>query len=437
MNTTIPVLAMAASLVSAATLWAAESVPVSVGLKLVAEGLTSPLSYTPLPDGRALLVDQPGLVRVMNSQGVMEAEPAFDIRSRLSPVNSGAFDERGLLDLVLHPKFAENRRVFVTYTAPKSVSTPADWDSVVRLSEFKLAEGEPLRVDGASERVFLEIAKPFNNHNGARLTFGPDGFLYMSVGDGGAANDEGKRPSTGNSQNLWVLLGKMLRLDVDTAKGGKLYSIPSDNPFADGKYGLPEIYAYGLRNCWGISFDKGGKDLFAADVGQDLYEEVNIIVKGGNYGWNKREGFHPFDPKTPKNTPEPGVQKGARGEPFLDPILEYPHPSVRKGAAAFGTSITGGYVYRGTTHPGLVGHYIFADWSQNWGLPQGVLLVARRPENGTRWAVEPIRVAEPEKFGAYITGIGQDNAGELYVLTNGSNSLVPGKGKVWKMVLAP
>jgi glucose/arabinose dehydrogenase len=429
-------MALAAALFSVGPLSAAESAPIKVGLKLVAGGLTSPLTYAPLPDGRALVVDQVGLVRLLDAQGTMAADPVFDIRSRLSPVNNGAFDERGLLDLVLHPKFAENRRIYVTYTAPKSVSTPADWDCVLRLSEFKLREGGGLAIDGASERILLEIAKPFNNHNGARLVFGPDGFLYMSVGDGGNANDEGKRPSTGNSQNTWVFLGKMLRLDVDSAKDGKLYSIPSDNPFVDGKEGLPEIFAYGLRNCWGISFDKGGKDFFAADVGQDLYEEVNLIVKGGNYGWNKREAYHPFDPKTPKNTPEPGAQKGARGEPFIDPILEYPHPSVRKGAPAYGTSITGGFVYRGSALPALAGQYIFADWSQNWGLPQGVLLLGRRPESGTRWTVEPIQVSNTEKFRAYITGMGQDNTGELYVLTNGSNSLIPGKGQIWKIVPA-
>lgn len=428
---------VSATLALSGRMQGADSEPVQVGLKLVAEGLTSPLTYAPLPDGSAFLVDQVGLVRWFDAQGALTATPVFDIRPRLSPVNNGAFDERGLLDLVLHPKFSENQRVYITYTAPKSASTPADWDCVLRLSEFKVMPGATPTLDPSSERVLLDISKPFNNHNGARLAFGPDGFLYMSVGDGGAANDDGKRPSTGNGQNLWAYLGKILRLDVDTAKEGKLYGIPKDNPLADGKYGLPEIYAYGVRNCWGLSFDRVGGDFYAADVGQDLYEEVNIIVKGGNYGWNKREGFHPFDPKTPKNTPEPGVTKGARGESFIDPILEYPHPSVRKGAAAFGTSITGGFVYRGKAVPALVGNYVFADWSQNWGLPQGVLLQGKRPQNGGRWEVEPIRVANTEKFSAYITGMGQGADGELFVLTNGSNSLIPGKGRVWKLVPAP
>ena len=418
-------------------LGAAEQSAGQVGLKLVAEGLTSPLTYTPLPDGRALLVDQVGWVRLIEKVDRLAVEPVFDARSRLSPVNHGAFDERGLLDLALHPKFASNRRVFVTYTAPKSAATPADWDCVVRLSELKLPEGEPLTIDPKSERVLLEIPKPFHNHNGARITFGPDGYLYMTVGDGGAANDEGKRPPTGNSQNLWVFLGKILRLDIDHEKDGKLYSIPSDNPFSDGKQALPEIYAYGLRNCWGLSFDKGGTELFAADVGQNLFEEVNIIVKGGNYGWNLREGYHGFNPKVPNTPPVPGAQKGARGESFVEPIFEYPHPANRKGAPVFGISITGGYVYRGAAFPNLVGHYVFADWSQNWGLPQGVLLVGKRPAAGGSWSVANLQVASPEKLAAYITGIGQDSAGELYLMTNAKNSLVPGMGKVWKMVPAP
>lgn len=412
---------------------------VKVGVKLVAEGFVSPLSYVPLPDSRALVVDQVGVVKLLGKEGAVAAGEVFDIRSRLSPVNSGAFDERGLLDLVLHPKFSENRRLFVTYTAPKSAATPADWDCILRLSEFKLPAGEPLKIDPGSERVLLDINKPFNNHNGARLAFGPDGLLYMSVGDGGDANDQGKRPSTGNGQNLWSHLGKMLRLDVDQQKDGKFYAIPADNPFSDGKQGLPEIFAYGLRNCWGISFDRGGgRELFAAEVGQNLYEEVNIIVKGGNYGWNLREGFHGFDPKTPNTSPDPGAKAGPRGEALVDPILEYPHPSVRKGSPVFGTSITGGYVYRGSAIAALTGNYVFADWSQNWGLPKGVLLLGRRPADQGRWQVELIEVAaDGQKFAAYITGIGQDNDGELYVLTNGSNSLIPGKGRIYKIVPAP
>jgi glucose/arabinose dehydrogenase len=403
-----------------------------VSLNLVAEGLTSPMSLAALPEGGLLIVDQVGYIRRWKAAGGLEEAPVLTLTNRLSAINHGAFDERGVLCLALHPQFARNRRVFVTYTAPRRSSAPADWDCTLRLSEFRLPAGEPLRIDPASERVVLEIDKPYSNHNGGRLAFGPDGFLYVSVGDGGNGNDQGRRPETGNGQDTSVLLGKVLRLNLD---GGVPYEVPADNPFVVGGKGRPEIFAYGLRNVWGLSFDRGGThELFAADVGQNLYEEVNILVKGGNYGWSLREGFHGFSAKSPNTPPEPGAKTGPSGEPLADPIFEYRHTGPKKDPEALGISITGGYVYRGRALPDLVGHYVFADWSRNWALPQGQLIVARRPATGTgRWALEVMEVAKPEKWGAYVTGFGEDLDGELYVLTNGSNGLTPGRGRVWKL----
>jgi glucose/arabinose dehydrogenase len=416
---------------------ASQAGPPKVSLQVMADGLTSPVALTPLPDGRMLIVDQPGYVWLLERNGERRPEPALNLTNRLSPLNHGAFDERGVLDLALHPKFAANRRVFLTYTAPKRASSPPDWDCTLRLSEFTLPAGEPLRIDPGTEKVFLEIDKPFANHNSGRLAFGPEGLLFMGVGDGGNAHDQGRRPPTGNGQNLQTLLGKVLRLDVDHAASGKPYSIPRDNPFADGTVGLPEIYAYGLRNLWGLSFDRGGgHELFGAEVGQDLFEEVNIIRNGGNYGWSLREGFHGFDAKTPKTPPNETVKTGPRGEPLVEPILEYRHASLKKDPEAFGISITGGYVYRGKALPELAGRYVFGDWSRNFGVPQGTLLVATRPAaEGAPWAVERIEVV-PELTGVFVVGFGQDNDGELYVMTNGSNGLTPGKGRVWKLVPA-
>ena len=424
------------ALLAGTTMLSAQST--KVALKPVAEGLTQPLSYVQLPTGPALIVDQPGYLWLMEADGSRRPEPVLTLTNRLSPLNQGSFDERGFLDLALHPKFASNRKVYVTYTAPRRASAPADWDCTLRLSEFTLPAASPLKVDPASEKVLLEIDKPFANHNSGRIAFGPDGLLYLGVGDGGNAHDQGKRPETGNGQNLQTHLGKILRLDIDRPSNGRPYSIPSDNPFAQGTDALPEIYAYGLRNVWGLSFDRGGKqELFAADVGQDLFEEVNIITKGGNYGWNLREGFAAFDPKSPKKSPETIPTQGARGEPLLDPILQYKHTGLKKDPEALGISITGGYLYSGRALPELAGQYVFADWSRNWGLPQGTLLAAKRPEGGTgRWTLSTLEVASPEKFAAYITGFGQDKDGELYVLTNGSNGLTPGKGRVWKLVPA-
>jgi len=409
--------------------------PVRVALKPIADGLTSPLSLIPLPGQGALVVDQVGYLRVLDPHDALRPEPALNLTNRLSAINHGSFDERGLIDVALHPGFAQNRRLFLTYTAPRRDSAPEDWDCTLRLSEFQLPAGSPPQVDTASEKILLEVDKPYANHNCGRIVFGPDGLLYMGVGDGGNAHDQGKRPETGNGQNLRTHLGKILRVDVDHPSGGRAYGIPSDNPFADGREALPEIYAYGLRNPWGLSFDRG--ELFVADVGQDLFEEVDIIRKGGNYGWSLREGFEGFSAKSPKTPPTNAPTTGARGESLLDPILQYKHTGLKRDPDAHGISITGGYVYRGKALPALQGRYVFGDWSRNWGVPQGVLLAASRPvASDSRWALERLEIVEPAAFAAYITGFGQDRDGELYVLTNGSNGLTPGKGRIWKLVPA-
>jgi glucose/arabinose dehydrogenase len=261
----------------------------------------------------------------------------------------------------------------------------------------------------------------------------------VGVGDGGQGNDVGFGHSEGgNGQDTTQLLGKILRIDVDK---GPPYGIPQDNPFADGKRGRPEIFAYGLRNPWGISFDRGGThELFAADVGQNLYEEVNIIVKGGNYGWRVREGFHAFDPKTPDKSPAESAKTDSLGQPFLDPIAEYPHPPRNKidVTKLQGISVTGGYVYRGKVLPELQGKYVFADWSRNWALPDGLLMTASREGQGSgaKWSLEMLPASSPagEKVGAYVVGFGEDAEGELYVLTTGRNALTGQTGKVFKIV---
>jgi glucose/arabinose dehydrogenase len=408
---------------------AAESTP-TIALKQIADGLVAPSLLTQLPDGRILIGDQVGTVHVLGADGKLSEELFLDVRPKLAKLNQG-FDERGLLGLALHPQFKENNRIFVYYSAPKRAEAPADWDHTSHVSEFKVTGG---KVDLNSERVMLQIDKPYFNHNGGRMAFGPDGYLYIAMGDGGNANDRGKRPDTGNGQNLDTLLGKILRIDVNK---GQPYGIPQDNPFVGGK-GKPEIYAYGLRNPWGISFDRGGKhELFASDVGQDRFEEVNIITRGGNYGWSLREGFGCFDPKAPTKPPEDCPKKGANGEPLLDPILAYKNfKGFARDPEATGISITGGYVYRGQAVPGLEGKYVFADWSRNWAKADGVMLVASR--SGEKWSWQPLEVEGQTKgsVGAYVTAFGEDNSGELYVLTNGRNMVTGTTGKVYKIVKA-
>jgi glucose/arabinose dehydrogenase len=413
----------------------------ALALKQVAEGLTSPVVLTPLEDGsgRLLIVDQVGTVHVRNTDGTVADKLFFDARSRLTKLNEG-FDERGLLGLALHPKFSENRRLFVVYSAPlrdKSLQL-AKWDNTLTVSELKVTENDRAQVDAASERVLLQIDKPWFNHNGGCLAFGPDGLLFMSVGDGGNGNDTGRGHTTGlgNGQDTSTLLGKILRVDVDH---GDPYAIPSDNPFANAEKGRPEIYAYGLRNSWRMSFDRGGNhELFAAEVGQTMFEEVNIIVKGGNYGWNVREGYHCFDPKNPTKPPADCAKADAEGQPFIDPILEYKNINgFKKDPEAKGISVTGGYVYRGKALPHLTGKYIFGDWSRNFALPDGVLFAASPPASGDskQWTLETLELASG-KLGAYVTAFGQDADGELYVLTNGRSTLMGKTGKVFKLVKA-
>jgi glucose/arabinose dehydrogenase len=406
----------------------------AVKLKLFAEGFTSPTALTPLNDGKGtlLLADQVGLVHLVTASGIVRGQPFLSLSHRMAKLNLG-FEERGLLGIAAHPKFKENGKIYVYYSAPLRASAPSDWNHTSRISEFTVMDNDSERIDINSEKVLLSIDQPYFNHNAGSIAFGPeDGYLYIAVGDGGNANGRGIGHSEiGNSQDLSNMLGKILRIDVDQ---GDLYGIPADNPF-QGANVKSEIYAIGLRNPWRISFDRGGEHaLFAADIGQNLYEEVNIITKGANYGWNVREGFHCFNPEKPTETPENCPDKDIRGHAFTDPILEYKNvKAFRNAPDAYGISITGGYVYRGKSIEGLVGKYIFADWSRNWAMPDGVILVGSNSANG-QWSLEALELGEQGKVGSYIVAFGEDAKGELYVLTNATNGLMNRKGKIYKIV---
>jgi glucose/arabinose dehydrogenase len=408
----------------------------AVGLRVFSEGYVSPVIFVPVPDGsgRFLVGDQTGVVHVVDREGRRAGELFLDLRSRMVPLNQG-FDERGLLGLALHPGFNENGRFYVYYSARLRSVAPRDWDHTSHLSEFKVAGGEPLKADAGSERVLMEIDQPYFNHNGGGVEFGPDGYLYVGVGDGGNANDLGRRGPRGNGQDLMTVLGKLLRIDVD---GGAPYGIPSDNPFLDPTVARPEIYAYGLRNPWRFSFDRGGgRELWVGDVGQTMYEEVDVVVKGGNYGWNLREGSHGFDPQKPTQPPADAPRTGARGEPLLDPVIEYKNLNgFQNDPEALGISVAGGYVYRGKAIPGLQGKYVFGDWSRSWALAQGVVLVASRPETPGQWKIERMNLStHPEgHIGEYLLAFGEDAEGELYVLTNGGNTPTGRSGKIYRLL---
>lgn len=239
-------------------------------------------------------------------------------------------NEEGLLGFVFHPKFRENGQFFLYYTTRDAPHT-----SVV--SRFRTVKGDLTKADPKSEEELLRIPQPFWNHNGGGLAIGGDGHLYIALGDGGFKDDP-----QGNGQNLETLLGSILRIDIDRRDEGRNYAIPKDNPFLGKGKARPEIYAYGFRNVWGLSFDKATGHLWAADVGQDLWEEIDLVVKGGNYGWKLREAMHKF---------KDGVE--ARPD-LIEPIWEYHHD--------IGKSITGGVVYRGRKWPELAGCYLYADY---------------------------------------------------------------------------
>jgi glucose/arabinose dehydrogenase len=405
-----------------------------VSLQQIADDLAAPVKLVPVPDGsgRLFVVDQVGLIRVIDSFGNLRAEPFLDLRSRMTSL-SAAYDERGLLGLAFHPRYASNGRFFVYYTAPPSDQTPAGFNNECRVSRFFVAAGDVNRGDADTEKIILRIQQPQANHNGGDLAFGPDAMLYISTGDGGGANDTsgGHTPGLGNAQDKTRLLGKILRIDID---GGDPYAVPEDNPFVNDPGALGEIWAFGFRNPFRFSFDRGGsRRLFAGDVGQNLYEEVDIVTRGGNYGWNIREGAHCFNPNNPNSAPANCTNVGADGSALIGPIVEYPH----SGSGPRGISVIGGYIYRGSDLPDLAGRYVFGDFSRGFG-PDGSLLVATNT-GGPSWSLEELVIANGAngRIGRYVLGFGEDDHGELYVLTQDVLGPTGTSGKVFKIAPAP
>lgn len=369
--------------------------PQKVKLQLITDQILSPVAMAVPGDGsnRQFVCQKEGRVWIIR-QGKLVAQPFLDVSADMVKINPG-YDERGLLGIAFHPKFKSNGKFYVYYSVPSSVKG-SNHKSLV--AEYKVSASNPNVADGASKRVVMEIEQPESNHNGGDIVFGPDGYLYISLGDGGGGGD--RHGSIGNGQNMDTWLGKILRIDVN----GNPYNVPKDNPFV-GKTGVkPEIWAYGLRNAWRISFDKTTKRLFAGDVGQNKYEEVDIIVKGGNYGWRIMEGFHEFN-----------VPAGADKSNLVAPIHEYDHDQ--------GISITGGYIYRGKGIPGLQGQYVFGDYNgKAWTLVPA----------GSKWN-ESVLELDGRVANMQILSWGEDEAGELYVLVSIPSSAGP-KGGVYKLV---
>jgi len=289
--------------------------------------------------GRLFVVEQDGVIRVFNNGPDEKTSTVFlDLRNRVN--KSG--NEMGMLGLAFHPDFRTHPEFFVDYTASR------EGRMITRVSRFQAPAGANSAAIAASEAGVIEIDQPYSNHNGGQIAFGPDAMLYIALGDGGAAGDP-----NGNAQNTGSLLGKLLRLDVSKTP----YAIPADNPFAPGSArSRGEIFAYGLRNPWRFSFDRTTGELWAGDVGQNTYEELDRVEKGGNYGWDCREGAHPYQPASEQCA----LCKSAHD--LVDPVWEY--------GRSQGISITGGYVYRGRALPDLVGWYVYADYGSGrvWAL---------------------------------------------------------------------
>ena len=368
--------AIAATLLVSSTTVLAEAPKVEIVQAFPELRIARPIVVTHANDGsnRLFVASQLGKIYCFeNKADVSEPNLYLDIEESVRYIDKE--NEEGLLGFAIHPDYKKNGQFFLFYTT-------TDEPHVSVISRFNVSSTDPSKADPNSEVELMRIPQPFWNHNGGTLAFGHDGYLYIALGDGGKANDPFK-----NGQNLATLNGSILRIDVDKKSKDHNYAIPADNPFVGLKEARPEIYAYGFRNVWRLSFDRKTGALYAADVGQNIWEEINIVVKGGNYGWNLREAKHKF-----------GDNGSEASDKLIDPIFEYHHD--------VGKSITGGHVYRGSAVPSLKGMYMYADYVSGkvWALehtPSGKIL-------GNH---------EIKSMNLPIITFGEDEQGEVYLTT--------------------
>jgi glucose/arabinose dehydrogenase len=421
----------------------------SVNIQLFASGFVAPMQVVSANDGtgRLFVVDQTGDVWIFFANGTKLPEPFLSVKDRMVSLTPN-YDERGLLSLAFHSNFATNSKLYVHYSAPLSPEAPTDWNCAAHISEFTVSKINPNLVNMSSERILMIVNKPQFNHNGGPVMFGADGYLYIPFGDGGGANDAGLGHTnvTGNAQDLSKVLGKVLRIDVDhnnlyngstviftggNVTGVRPYSIPADNPFVGNASVRPEIFTYGHRNpAFASMYSNATSVLFIAEAGQDLFEEVNVIVKGGNYGWHLREGTHNFNASAPDNPPTNGTIVGTMGESLIGPIFE--------GGHDLGAVVVGGEVYHGNAVPAFRDKYLFGYFAfspkligdytvfvasppANWSISQLPGLAADlAPADIEMWPTQKVTLDNALLMNAtgIVRAISADEQGELYILTS-------------------
>lgn len=431
------------------------------GLQVLVDTLVSPVQVIESPDtsGRRFVVDRIGQIWVLAPGDTLLDEPFLDIQDKvveLGEGTEGGVDERGLLSLTFHPEYAENGQFYVYYSAPLRDQADPTWDHTTHISQFTVSEDDSNKADPNSEQIILQVDQPQDNHNGGTVAFGPDSLLYISLGDGGGQADTSdvghsddwyEENDGGNGQDISDnLLGSILRIDVDNPEGGLNYGIPDDNPFVETTDTLDEVYAFGLRNPYRISFDMENDTLYAQDAGQHRWEEINLIETGGNYGWNVKEGTECFDAANPM---DPQIQEcpdeDPRGEPLIDPVVQLKNTNHPDGDGQ-GLVIVGGYVYRGDSLSAaeINGQYVFGTWSRGYETEAqeehlgGAVFVAE-PQEDTLWTVRQVQFDETTNatngdLNEFVLGFGQDNSGEMYVLTSQEEGPTGNTGTVYRLV---
>jgi glucose/arabinose dehydrogenase len=418
---------------------------ISIALKPIDSGLVAPVTGTFAPGDKndLFVVDQAGKIDVIQN-GVPLSTPFLDVSSIENSVPlSPGYDERGLLGLAFDPGFSNPAsagfHTLYTYQSEKTGTATADFAPAPGtvtsginhqnvLVQWKVSASNPLVVDPTSRRDILREDHPALNHNGGTIAFGPDGDLYMAIGDGGTANDAGNGhiASTGNAQDNSVVMGKMLRIDVHgTNSANHQYGIPADNPFVSTSGALPEIYANGFRNPYQFSFDSATGKIIEGDVGQNNVEEINTITKGGNYGWPIKEGTFLFNRSGATAGTVNPVNSAGSPAGLIDPLAEYDHNN--------GSAIVGGFVYHGSLLPQLVGDYIFGDFSNSSfaGPANGRLFYS----NLSTGQINEFQLNQP--LGAWLKGFGQDANGEIYVLDSANLGPAGTTGGVFEITAVP